>query len=394
MLRPALLALGMLVVSCAAKESPPDAGPPPPATLEEAIDKSISAYCEHSARCEVSTDQATCEALFRRTLVHTPNDADSVQGRLLKSIAKGRATYDGAAAKACIELFKTLPCDVDAIATGACAPFAAGKVPAGMPCYSSADCTTDAFCTADTMVSGPSNCPGTCALRAAENATTTAYSGCQASLYAYTTSSTQLTCKKKVEAGSSCAPAAPGTTTQQCVVTATCNGATCVAKKGAGVMCAKDDECAFNLRCQAGVCGARLAVGGICTLSPSGSATSCRVGATCIRSGPGANSGTCGLPGKDGAACNGGDECDFGFYCVGATGTTAGVCRAYRAENESCDVLGGAPRCGEGLYCALGATCAKKKPASASCAVNSECLSNSCQSASCTAPTDVCLDRT
>jgi len=273
------------------------------------------AVCTYQARCGQMPDVATCKAATQ---------TDTAQ--LSADVASGKTKYDGKAAAACLDMFRSESCNLS-VQGGqpepqACKDAFKGTVVAGGVCYADTECASGDC--SGTVCSGSSTCcPGVC--RASASAST-------------------------IPVGGDCS--------------------------GSGATCVSDAFCSYGLTT---TCQAKTAMGQACDVSLP--AESCVGGAYCMADGP--TTGTCGKLPTEGQTCQPtgigyvlacdslldycdsvslkcvpkiaiGGDCSTGATCVAyATCDSTGQCVSRPRAGESCDDFNG-PHCLGSLECTSG----------------------------------------
>jgi hypothetical protein len=286
----------------------------------------LDVYCQFAVACEAMPDRATCLGGMRL-------DVDEI-ATLKAGIASGIVDYDGQAARACIDVFRSFAsCKRTSISDERLAPcddVFRGKLPPGSACFFSEECADEGTC-AQTDCVLYACCMGTCT---AKPAPIPAGGDCSAPL-----------------AYDSCVP---GTT---CVITA--QGSTCKAPIAAGGRCDRaTDRCIPAYECR--------------------------------NVDPGTGLGTCTPPPERGEPCGTGDvtnQCnDLRDSCDPATN----VCTAHVPVGGACDGQAGAHTCVEYARCDA-STCVPRLGPGETCdpVLSNECLGNlECEPATnrCTLP--------
>ena len=276
-------------------------------SLSEVSAAAADAVCTYRARCGQMPDVASCKAVTQR------EDA-----QLSADVTAGRVKYDGKAAAACLEVFRSASCNYSDKSgqnePQACTDAFKGAVTDNGVCYMGSECASGSCSGNVCPVSSTSCCPGTC------------------------------------DPSASSAGAIP-------------IGGDC---SGIGALCVSGAFCSYGLTT---ICTAKAAAGQSCdTLYAE---ESCVAGAYCVANG--SNTGICGKLPAEGQACypTGGypyacdsmlDYCDsVTLKCVpripmGGNCSSSASCVGYAA----CDATGhcvSRPRAGEscddanGLHC-------------------------------------------
>lgn len=148
------------VPACSGEDPAPATGGP--ISIEAFRDEYKKAKCEHDVRCGFMPDQAVCLA------VETENQA------LLQTVADvvfGTVTYDGAAARTCVDAIRAQGCEalaaVAKTVTTACAGVFKGTVAEGGACLVENECVADATCDLSMCMGSGACCIGECVKRAA-----------------------------------------------------------------------------------------------------------------------------------------------------------------------------------------------------------------------------------
>ena len=256
-----------------------------------------NAECDFLVACGAAPDRTTCLASI---------GLDSVQFATMKAdIAAGIVVYDGQAAGACIDVFKSLvSCKQTAMGdTGqrldaTCGKVFTGTLPAGGACFFSDECANRGICGSQTC-SG-SCCAGTCVARPApiplggDCSSPLQYQDCIEGTVCAANATGGGSCKVPLAAGARCGPY------DRCVRPYQCGGidpvtseGTCTGPPGQGQACDMSGNCDDSprlLRPDQNVCTSRIAVGSPCS-APEGciSYATCD-GTTCVAMpGPGSS---------------------------------------------------------------------------------------------------------
>ncbi|HJX66816.1 MAG TPA: hypothetical protein VJ860_23025 [Polyangia bacterium] len=278
------------------------------------------AVCTGQARCGEMPDVASCKAA-------RANDIE----QLLADVSVGRIKYDGKAAAACLDVFRSASCNYSdqrgLEEPQACKDTFKGTVADSGPCYSGSECASGNGCSGGGCSDGSACCPGKCN---------------------------------------------PGPSSGAAIAI----GGDC---SGLGAVCVSGAFCSYGLTA---ICTAKAAAGQSCDTLYAGS--SCADGAYCVANGP--NTGICGKLPAQGQSCYPtafayipacdsmldycdsatlkcvpkiavGGDCSGGASCVGyATCDATGHCVAHPGAGDVCDDANG-PRCLGSLQCSSG-TCA------------------------------------
>jgi len=286
----------------------------------------LAASCAYQELCEAFPDRASCLA--------SPQSQDGFYPTMRADIAAGRVLYNAQAARACVDVFKTLgSCTLTELVSlierfdKPCGVVFNGTLPPGNTCFFSEECANHGTC--QNTACGVACCQGTCVARS-----------------------------ELIPAGGTC----PGPTgTETCVDGTTCQldprtlGTTiCTPLLPPGAACTTSNACRDPYDCV----GLNGATPGVCTA-------------------PAARGQTCGIPGAP-LNCNDlRDTCDTNTdTCVantpvgGSCSTTSGLCVGYAACDGSTCVARGAAGAGcdtaTSLTCLGGLEC---NPTTLSCAL-------------------------
>jgi hypothetical protein len=187
-----------------------------PVALEDFARELLDAMCTVAVACEEMPDRATC--LASRPVLNFDTFATLEAG-----VAAGTVTYDGQAARACIDVFKRFA-SCKATQTGdpqvtlaVCDRVFLGTVPTGGACFVSEECADRGFC-ARVNCTTPGCCAGTCLARPAP-----------------------------IAAGGDCSNLVAD---QDCVAGTVCDSGTCTAPLGPGAACAPFDYCVLPYECR------------------------------------------------------------------------------------------------------------------------------------------------
>lgn len=288
----------------------------------------LAAVCRFSVLCRIYPDQATCMASEQTE----PHFYDT----LGQDVASGEVSYDGTAARACVDAINGLSaCTRTAyagVASGpACNTIFTGTVAVGGACFFSEECVGGGTCLRTASCTSDQCCAGTCQ---APEVTVPLGGSCSPGATVCATgavcitdaTSGSATCGKPVAAGGAC------TSTSVCAAGLYCDVAatmTCKAPVATGGACnpsldSQDCDNEFD-RCDSNtsICTSPLSVGSAC--SPSTTAT-CVDYAICD-----VTSGTCVARPVVGAACSASTPSCLGGSCDPTTSTcalapTAGAC--------------------------------------------------------------------
>jgi hypothetical protein len=277
--RMAVLVLGGLV-GCGGSGGGPGDGQS--VALDDLVAKMTEASCARSVRCGFVSDMTICQAtygpgIFGRQLF---NDL----GAAIATAKAGKAQYDAAAARACVDAVRTDNCAAQ-VDPAACDHVFAGTIPDGDRCIADEGCLPGSFCAAPTSSDTP--CDGTC-----------------------TAGGTLCNDDGDCAAGSACDRRMGGATSFGRCVTAVPAGA-------AGAPCGTNSSCQPGLYCTAeNVCATPLPLGDACNgVVPGGP---CAEGLRCT--------GTmCAAVAKKGEACDATVVCGGGLTSLGCD-PTSNVC--------------------------------------------------------------------
>ncbi len=332
------------------EKRPTDAGAPadagPTVTLESLEDDFFAAYCAWLKRCHAVDSEETC-----RKLVADMNAGLSPFYALEQAVKHGRASFDSAAAAACVSALRSSSaCVFEGASVPGCDAFQrfflTGLTADGDPCYGSNECAPTSYCTLD---SSAGTCPGVCTPRFAAATPVADSVQCLEGLYRY-----NGVCTARVAREGSCAPTGGSSDRQSCASGDFCDSTdTCVAYKAVGESCAAEPTaCGLLSYCDGGQCTAFEAPGTAC--NPSG-ATICQADLTCLEAFADGGSPTCRrLAATNG--CKADQDCGAGFHCSGySAGVTLGNCIAKGNVGVGCTT---ASQCKSGLFCDSSGKCA------------------------------------
>ena len=296
---------------------------PPPANLDEFIDRFYSAVCQLYVTCGDMPDTPTCVASLQ---------VDTTEILTVKAdIASGKVRFDRAKAGACLDYVERVygaDCTQTALAaldiTGndACSEDFIGTVADGGACFESFECVsrkcdpTDDLCAPEHQC-----CAGTCV---PQNPPIPVGGGCVPS------SSYQL-----CESGTVCIPIA-NTLSGTCVAPSKVRGTPCTGSYN----CAAPLFCDIDVVVGAGTCQPAVATGAHCNVTVG--LSSCND----LRDYCSWSTGTCTPRGAVGAPCSESDA----NSCLGYGHCVASTCVARSTERGACDPVAGLD-CLGGLDC-------------------------------------------
>jgi len=390
-----------------------DAGGPAGLDVGKACDVLNQAKCQRLWSCGLlSADGgvAACVAAEQRLSCGPTTWASHV--------ASGALRYDGLAAQACAESWRTIGCEGFANPPPPCARMLVPNAGLQQSCYDGYDecrdgvcrgsvcprqclpvglagdvCTFDTDCRADLglfcQLSSTRLGVGQCAVFAQLDQPCDDLTRCLAGLTCLANQ-----CKQLPVAGAACLL---GACDEKSVCVTTSDGGVCLSRKGLGEPC-QAAQCTSSLVCVSGSCAPEvLSVVG----APCAAEQTCPGGTTCVGLTAGAP-GSCLFPLGDGAGCVAHRDCAAELACVQHDGGLS--CARRQALGSSCDssracqldavcALGVCVRaplirepctadkqCGEGMCVAVdaGFVCAPLKGSLAACRRDSECSSGAC----------------
>jgi len=335
-------------------------------SLADFSDQLTTAECTFDVRCRVFSDLSLCRQGYANGHIGTAFfttgflegfDPDPAIGRpdfnsvgaIVAAAQAGKARYDGAAARGCLDAVKGLACgpglNAPALLSGACGSVFTGTLADGDRCISDLQCGTHSYC----AVADNTSCDGTC---------TPATPACNSD--------------RQCASGQACDQAMPTSTSL-----GTC--APAVPPGAAGQPCGTSGRCQTGLVCAAGTCVALAQAGAPC--AGGNPFQACAAGLVC------ATSQTCMAPAMKGETCQDRLQCGGMFSSIICDDTS-----------QTCvDWAAGGPCSGDG--CPYTAFCDKTSfickpdlPAGSSCRMNlDQCaLGSFCASTDLSASTGVC----
>jgi hypothetical protein len=271
--------------------------------LDQIAGDLVNAECDFLVACEGAPDRTTCLASIA---------VDSAQLATLKvDVAAGTVVYDGQAAAACLDVYRSLTsCKQTAVGDlgqkldAVCGQVFTGTLAAGSACFFSEECADHGICDRTTCTSSGC-CAGTCHAR-----------------------------PTAIPAGGDCSNPLPD---QDCVDGTLCTadaagGGTCKAPLAAGARCGPYDRCALPYQCGGTV--DPLTNEGTCT-APPGHGQACDISGNCddARDVCDQTTHVCTNAIAVGGACATSDACVSYATCDGTT------CVARPGPDASCDSL-------------------------------------------------------
>ena len=232
------------------------------------------------------------------------------EARLSSAIAKGRVSFDPAAAQACVASFQqkiaagvcwgnidTNQAEPPAYGSSACSGVVTGLEAAGMPCALDLECASGLTC-----VGWTGTTDGTC----------------------MTPGTAGKPCEQAADAGSALDLDYGFGSHPPCAAGAYCVTPTCVPQGAPGAACTEDSACMAGMTCHLGRCASTSPAmdGGACDTR-----VDCQQGLYCATGDGGAAAGLC-LPREvaGGPCTSNGDQCKG--LCVSPDGGAGGVCTA------------------------------------------------------------------
>ncbi|MBI2377741.1 MAG: hypothetical protein HYV07_27310 [Deltaproteobacteria bacterium] len=272
--------------------------------------------CDRAAACGLfvgAFDRAACETWFD-TVRCRP-----VVGQLEKALDRGSLSYDGQAARRCVEAVGKTECSGAIRSTlfvDGCGEPLTGLAQPGDACVLGIECAGAAWCNL-------SLCPGACVAPRALGESCEARSPCEEGLYCSTTG----TCLEAVSIGQPCALSLVG---NSCKEGSFCDRSgsdpRCVVGGGRGAACARKVDCAKELSCIRATCSGGED-GDSCDEDED-----CDDGLVC------GSRGRCAIPAAQGASCEGHGACRPGLACTSTAGTSA--CLLEPAAGTACSPTG------------------------------------------------------
>jgi len=346
----------MLTVSGCPEETPSNRTSIPIGSLEQQL---INTYCTLLFQCSGQDDVS-----FLRLLFSSPADCianvdaiieESLTGDLVAAVDAGNATYDEAAAAACVNgLTATDICTGSGEIGQLCPDVFEGTVSGGGACTSNVECGNGLYCEREF-----GTCPGACATKKSPGQSCDRDAEC-----AFTGTKGFARCQVFtnvcVNIDNSAPPAGPGT---ECGFTGT-------SPNLSQVTCTDGNYCKIGQGSATGTCATFIAVD-----QPCGFGDACVAGALCIETAEGNFCKTVTVASTEGAECGGalatptfcdplerlvcsseesgtclkiGDgtagsqcstalpeniNCNSGLYCS----NQSGVCTVVKADGEACD---------------------------------------------------------
>jgi hypothetical protein len=124
--------------------------------IDDLVTEAAAADCATAVRCHFVSDAALCMAVYGPLLARQLfNDF----GAAVASAKAGKAHYDGAAARACLDATKNKDCAATST-PAVCDQVFTGTVPNGARCINDVVCVPGSFCARPTSDTAP--CDGTC----------------------------------------------------------------------------------------------------------------------------------------------------------------------------------------------------------------------------------------
>jgi hypothetical protein len=325
----------------------PDQGPQL-VTLEAFPREFYYAYCAYLARCNAVHSESDCKAILEPAITST-----NAFYRTKQAVRHNRGAFNAEGATECLKGFReTGECIFDngsiTFCPGFKTEFLTGTVATGAQCFTHAECTSDSYCTAETL----SVCPGTCTPRLPAGATVSNDAQCRDGHYKYDTF-----CSPLVVSGGSCAPIASSSTKQKCVPNNFCNTSNiCTPIRKIGESCAPTNgtECGALMQCSSvtSKCESFVGPGADCSAA---SGRTCLADLACIPATASSSTKSCRVRAPD-VPCFSELECGPGYTCIGASsGSVFGTCIAKGAIGVGCTK---ADQCQTNLFCDSTGHCA------------------------------------
>ena len=359
-----VVVLGLLAARCGSSNGGSGSAIP----IDDLGSQYVAAGCDYLVRCDSISDTALCTSLFTPLFQETSFNS---LGASIAAVKAGKSTYDGVAARRCVDDLRNASCTSSSPYDPACEKTFTGTLTDGSRCIADGECSSASFCAKPAATTGAASCDGTC-----------------------------------VPGGTLCnddSDCAGGQVCDTTMSTAT-SGGTCVTPVPAG---ATGAPCGTNHSCQGGLSCSTSATPPTCTpLGQAGApcdgaaASGCAAGLICVPSDDAATY-SCLTDARKGEACQALYQCG-GFFSTLVCDETAHAC---------VDAPATGPCAGTGLglhvcdfrtsYCDLSQstpTCMPFKPSGASCdptgAAGSECGTSSdtlCQATVAGGTTGTCV---
>jgi len=267
--------------------------------LDDLAGDLLDAECDFLVACAAAPDRTTCLASI---------GVDSAELATLKAdVAAGIVVYDGQAAAACLDVYKSLTsCKQTAIGDlgqkldAACGHVFTGTVAVGSACFFSEECANEGICDRTTCTSSGC-CAGTCHAKptaippGGDCSNPLPDQDCVDGTVCTADPGGGGTCKAPLAAGAPCGPYDRCAPPYQCggTIDPVTNEGTCVAPPGTGQACDMSGNCddARDVCDQTTrVCTSRIAVGGACAAPATCVGYANCDGTTCVAvAGPGAS---------------------------------------------------------------------------------------------------------
>jgi hypothetical protein len=257
------------------------AAPTAGAALDDAGRSELRAFCNDAYSADSERNKAQCSPVdFGVTQGVARAAGNLCFSDLAPVVARGRATFDAAAARACVDMLRARPLAQASEADTfflrpPCDRVLVGAGKPGQPCRASVECGEGLAC----VGYGPRT-DGACARPPAVG----------------------QPCSTQV-VGAVINQAASAVRHPACARGAWCDGAVCRVRAAAGSGCSDTSSCAEGLACVKGRCGPLLRTGGSCMKSAD-----CAFGLWCDRTGDG-GAGSCASRRAEGQGCASADEC-------------------------------------------------------------------------------------
>lgn len=256
-----------------------------PVPLDGLVAQTTAVACARNTRCHFVSDTALCMAVYGPGIYERQLFGDF--GAAVATAKAGKAHYDGAAARACLDAIQNGAC-TDTTTPATCDQVFTGTVPDGGRCINDVACVPGSFCARPTSDTAP--CDGICT---AGGTMCNRNSGCSGGKVCDTTMGTAMS------SGSCVTPVAAG---------------------AAREACGTNNSCASGLFCSSsGVCTAPAHAGEPCLGVRNGFA--CAEGLVCLRSADGTSS-TCAAVAAKGEACTSSAQCGGSLTSLGCDPTS------------------------------------------------------------------------
>lgn len=155
--RSAIVCAGLVIAGCGGSGSTGGGNPIP---IDDLGSQYVAAGCDYLVRCNSISDAALCSSLFTPLYQMTSFNSFGASAAAVKA---GKATYDGAAARKCVEAIRNQSCTGSNSAVDvACEKVFTGTLADGSRCITDAECLASSFCAKPAATAGAASCDGTC----------------------------------------------------------------------------------------------------------------------------------------------------------------------------------------------------------------------------------------